>query len=205
MSAPDPTFVRPPSQWRELWLSRLRGFVREPGVLFWVFGFPLVLSVVLGLAFREKGPERFAVVLVEGGAGSADLGKALRASPLLAVTEAAPAAAEASLARAEALVLVRPGATRPELSYDPTRPGTEAAAALVRMALLPAPPDGTPPGAPPTLRTEMGSPARSVMLGLPPCVDERLAVLGETLTPGRLMLSRTGRCGSMVVMPLRSA
>ena len=145
MSAPDPTFVRPPSQWRELWLSRLRGFVREPGVLFWVFGFPLVLSVVLGLAFREKGPERFAVVLVEGGAGSADLGKALRASPLLAVTEAAPAAAEASLARAEALVLVRPGATRPELSYDPTRPGTEAAAALVRMALLPAPPDGTPP------------------------------------------------------------
>lgn len=145
MSAPDPTFVRPPSQLRQLWLSRLRAFVREPGVIFWVFGFPLAMSVVLGLAFREKGPERFPVVVVEGGAAAAGLGKALRASPLLAVTDAPLPVAEASLARAEALVLVRAGAARPELSYDPTRPGAEAAAALVRLSLLPPPAEGTPP------------------------------------------------------------
>lgn len=145
MTTPEPTFVRPPSQLRQLWLSRLRAFLREPGVIFWVFGFPLVLSVILGLAFREKGPERFPVVVAMEGDGAARLAEALRASPLLAVTDALPATAEASLARAETLVLVRVGATRPELSYDPTRPGAEAAAALVRMALLPAPPEGQPP------------------------------------------------------------
>ena len=110
MTASDPGLVRPPSQLRQLWLSRLRAFVREPGVIFWVFGFPLVMSVVLGLAFREKGPERFPVVLVEGDVASPGIGAALRASPLLAVTDAPAPSAEASLARAEALVLVRGGA-----------------------------------------------------------------------------------------------
>ncbi len=35
----------------QLVLSRLREFYREPEAVFWVYGFPLLLSVVLGLAF----------------------------------------------------------------------------------------------------------------------------------------------------------
>lgn len=48
----------------ELVKARLREFLREPGYVFWVFGFPLLLAVGLGLAFRDKKPEppRIAVV-----------------------------------------------------------------------------------------------------------------------------------------------
>jgi ABC transporter DrrB family efflux protein len=37
-----------------LTLARFREFYREPAALFWVYGFPLILAFVLGLAFREK-------------------------------------------------------------------------------------------------------------------------------------------------------
>src|SRR5262245_40714133 len=50
--------------------ARMRGAIREPGVLFWVFGFPILLSIGLGLAFRSRGPEPIKVgVLDEPGAG----------------------------------------------------------------------------------------------------------------------------------------
>jgi ABC-2 type transport system permease protein len=38
---------------RELMLLRVRSFVREPEALFWTFGFPLLLTLGLGLAFRD--------------------------------------------------------------------------------------------------------------------------------------------------------
>ena len=36
--------------------ARLREFVREPEVIFWVYGFPLILAVGLGFAFRSTKP-----------------------------------------------------------------------------------------------------------------------------------------------------
>ena len=41
----------------QLTLMRLREMMREPGALFWTFGFPVLLSVALGIAFRVKGPD----------------------------------------------------------------------------------------------------------------------------------------------------
>src|SRR6188474_3518603 len=38
----------------QLTLSRFREFYREPAALFWVYGFPLILAFVLGLAFSER-------------------------------------------------------------------------------------------------------------------------------------------------------
>jgi ABC-type multidrug transport system permease subunit len=38
----------------QLTLARFREHVREPAVLFWVYGFPLILATALGLAFSEK-------------------------------------------------------------------------------------------------------------------------------------------------------
>jgi ABC-type multidrug transport system permease subunit len=37
----------------QLTLARFREFYREPAALFWVYGFPLILSFALGMAFRE--------------------------------------------------------------------------------------------------------------------------------------------------------
>lgn len=40
---------------RQLMLSQLRVMFREPGVLFWVFGFPILMSWILGVAFSGDG------------------------------------------------------------------------------------------------------------------------------------------------------
>jgi ABC-2 type transport system permease protein len=42
----------------ELTKARLREFYREPGAVFWVFGFPVLMVVVLGLAFRDREPAK---------------------------------------------------------------------------------------------------------------------------------------------------
>src|SRR5437868_4474278 len=41
----------------QLLVSRLKEFYREPEALFWVYGFPLLLAVGLGIAFWDPKPE----------------------------------------------------------------------------------------------------------------------------------------------------
>ena len=43
----------------ELTVVRFKEFLREPDAVFWVFVFPLLLTVALGFAFREKPPENY--------------------------------------------------------------------------------------------------------------------------------------------------
>jgi hypothetical protein len=50
----------------QLILARLREFYREPEVIFWVYGFPLLMVVALGIAFRNKPVERNTVDVQEG-------------------------------------------------------------------------------------------------------------------------------------------
>ncbi len=45
----------------QLVLSRLCEFYREPEVIFWVYGFPLLLAMGLGIAFRERPAEQLTV------------------------------------------------------------------------------------------------------------------------------------------------
>lgn len=48
----------------ELTISRMRIFYREPAAVFWVYGFPLVMALSLGTAFRENPKEQINVDLV---------------------------------------------------------------------------------------------------------------------------------------------
>ena len=50
----------------QLVLARLRAFYREPGAVFWVYGFPLLMVVVLGIAFRANPVEKVTVDVQEG-------------------------------------------------------------------------------------------------------------------------------------------
>ncbi len=50
----------------ELTLARLREFYREPEALFWVYGFPILLVVGLGIAFRNQPVERITVDVRKG-------------------------------------------------------------------------------------------------------------------------------------------
>jgi ABC-2 type transport system permease protein len=51
----------------ELILARAREFYREPEAIFWVYVFPIILALTLGIAFREKPPDPVRVAVVEGG------------------------------------------------------------------------------------------------------------------------------------------
>src|SRR5437867_831655 len=55
----------------QLYLMRLRDFYRQPARIFWVYGFPTLLAIVLGLAFQSRPPAPIPVDLVQGPGGSA--------------------------------------------------------------------------------------------------------------------------------------
>jgi ABC-2 type transport system permease protein len=65
----------------QLFLARLREFYREPEAIFWVYGFPLILAIGLGIAFASKKPQPPTVDIVSPTAtdpGLADLQKKLQ-------------------------------------------------------------------------------------------------------------------------------
>jgi ABC-type multidrug transport system permease subunit len=68
----------------QIFLARLKEFYREPEALFWVYGFPLLLAIGLGIAFwdREPEPPRVDVQGAPGSAPAEELAGQLRAGKL---------------------------------------------------------------------------------------------------------------------------
>jgi ABC-2 type transport system permease protein len=54
------------SGFRHLLGARMKEFAREPEVVFWVFVFPMLLALGLGLAFRNKPADITAIAIVSG-------------------------------------------------------------------------------------------------------------------------------------------
>ena len=55
---------------KELLGARLREFVREPAAVFWVYGFPLLLAIGLGIAFRNRPIEQVFVDVQDNSAAA---------------------------------------------------------------------------------------------------------------------------------------
>jgi ABC-2 type transport system permease protein len=98
------TLEESPDPLKELVKARLREFVREPGYVFWVFGFPLLMAIGLGLAFRSKAPEPPHVALTE--AVSPETARALTKSPRLHTEQLTRREAERQLARTKVDLVV---------------------------------------------------------------------------------------------------
>ncbi|HNF16317.1 MAG TPA: ABC transporter permease, partial [Leptospiraceae bacterium] len=49
----------------ELLKAELKMFYRNPGILFWAFGFPLIMAGILGLAFTKKQEQKYIISVVE--------------------------------------------------------------------------------------------------------------------------------------------
>ncbi|MBV9948195.1 MAG: ABC transporter permease, partial [Myxococcales bacterium] len=113
----------------ELTLARLRSFFREPSTVFWAFGFPILLSIALGVAFRTRPPEAAAVAVVAGPEAERTVA-ALRSSPLLKPRVEDRAAADRLLRAGKVALLVLPGEPR-TYRYDDTRQDARAARLLV--------------------------------------------------------------------------
>jgi len=54
------------SAFTHLVMVRMKELKREPEVVFWVYGFPLLLALGLGIAFRNKPADATSVAVVEG-------------------------------------------------------------------------------------------------------------------------------------------
>ncbi len=113
----------------ELVKMRLREFVREPGVLFWVFAFPLLMAFGLGIAFRSKPPERPRVAVVTE--HTTPLSQALLSSPRVMAEVKDEASARRDLARAKTDVIVRFDSTGPTYIFDGTQEKGPSARMLV--------------------------------------------------------------------------
>ena len=117
----------------ELTIARIKEFVRETEALFWVFGFPLLLTLALGFAFREKPPDRIPVGVVEGPRAQAYV-DALEKSPALQARIFAAREGHDAL-RGGKISLLVDAASPPVYRFDPTRPDSRTARVEVDSAL----------------------------------------------------------------------
>jgi ABC-type multidrug transport system permease subunit len=118
-------------------LTRVRvlGFLREPEAVFWVFAFPVLMALALGIAFRSQGPQKSRIG-VESSPRAAQVTAWLKASPDLEVVTIDAAAGAAALRRGKIAVFVRaPADSSPVLTYDPTRPETRLAQLAAQDAI----------------------------------------------------------------------
>jgi ABC-2 type transport system permease protein len=117
----------------EMTLVRLKEFGREPDVAFWVFAFPLLLTIALGFAFREKAPDRIPVGVTQGPFAQQRLA-ALQKSPSLRPRLYEAKEGREELRRGKISLLVNgDGALLYRL--DPTRPDARTARVEVDDAL----------------------------------------------------------------------
>jgi len=110
-------------------------FVRDPSAIFWVFGFPVLLAIVLGIAFRDEAPSTPRVAVV--GSGRAAIAPGLAAGGRVELVPDAPREEQDTALRLGRIDLIVVAESRPagtalvSYRFDPTRPGAQSARALV--------------------------------------------------------------------------
>src|SRR5689334_12280820 len=117
----------------ELTLSRMREFLREPEAVFWVFAFPVLMALALGVAFRSQKPQEVVAGVVATD-GAQPLTQALQSAGGIRVRAIAPTDVEVALRNGLVSVVIFPG-TPPTYRYDPTRPESHVARLTVDGAL----------------------------------------------------------------------
>src|SRR5215213_8193472 len=117
----------------ELTLARVREFLREPEALFWTFGFPIAISLALGLAFPSSATTRV-IVGVPPGVGISGLRAALTAVDGVTVREIAPADEQRALREGDVHLIVT-DTNPPTYRFDPTRQESRVARLVVDEAL----------------------------------------------------------------------
>ena len=120
-----------------LTIARLREFIRQPESLFWVYLFPILMVVVLGIAFRHQPVEVTQVDVVEQGdhaSFTAPLSKEAGFETTLVSLEEARKRLRTGKT---SLVVIAgsDGSADVEYLYDPQRPGSQAARQAVDRQL----------------------------------------------------------------------
>jgi ABC-2 type transport system permease protein len=117
----------------QLLLARTRELSREPEVVFWVFIFPVLLAVALGIAFRDKPPDTVYVAVVEH-ANAERVARALNAAPPLVAEVIGTEDSARQFRLGKVALVVYPGQVY-GYRYDPSRPDSLLALSLADAAL----------------------------------------------------------------------
>lgn len=121
---------------KQLVQARLREFLREPAAVFWVYGFPMIMIVTLGTAFRSQPIEAIKVSVI---ASSADhpTAAALQQNERFQVTAVSEEAATLGLRTGKTDLVIKPSDSAGDLEFrfDPTRPGSVLARDAANDAL----------------------------------------------------------------------
>ena len=128
----------------EITRARWLEFMRQPEALFWVFCFPVIMAVVLGLAFRSRPPAAIPVAVLGDGPAADRVAAALASSDLLAVERLPEEEGRRALRKARVDLLVVPqagtattGAAVPPVlfRFDPQREEARTARLAADAAL----------------------------------------------------------------------
>jgi ABC-2 type transport system permease protein len=115
--------------------ARFIEFFREPGAIFWTFGFPLLLTVALGIAFRNQAPPRAAIAILEGPDAQV-MAEALTGTTSVEAQVLGPAEAALRLRSGKVALVVVPGADHAvTYRFDASRPEAVAVRLAVDDAL----------------------------------------------------------------------
>ncbi|MDQ6771136.1 MAG: ABC transporter permease [Gemmatimonadota bacterium] len=117
----------------QLTLVRFREFIREPEAVFWTFIFPILLAAGLGIAFRQRGPDKVAIGVVNSSSGSAAVIESLRRDSSLVVTTYDDSSAARALRTGKVALLVIPGSAKDSVRYVYDRGRSEAANARLQV------------------------------------------------------------------------
>ena len=117
----------------ELVRARLLEIVREPEALFWMFVFPVLMAVALGIAFPSRTVDTVIVGVVEG-PQAVQTTKVLTAVPGVQVKPLTADDASLALRRATVQLVIESG-TSTSYRFDPARPESRLARRVVDDAL----------------------------------------------------------------------
>jgi ABC-2 type transport system permease protein len=117
----------------QLTLVRFREFIREPEAVFWTFIFPILLAAGLGIAFRQRGPDKVQVGVVSGTAGSAGVVQSLARDSTLVVAMYDDSSAARALRTGRVALLVVPGSAKDSVRYVYDRGRSEAVSARLMV------------------------------------------------------------------------
>ena len=114
----------------QLTMVRFRLLLREPEAIFWIFIFPILLAVGLGIAFRNRPAD-----VLQVGATTAQLTQSLAADPGLTAATMDEAAGTHALATGGILLLVIQRPDGVAYKFDDTNPDARTARLLADGAI----------------------------------------------------------------------
>src|ERR1700740_547020 len=114
----------------QLTMARFRLFIREPEAIFWIFVFPILLTVGLGIAFRNRPAD-----VLQVGATTVQLTHALAADKGLTATTMNEAEGTRALATGSILLFAVQTPDGVSNKFDETNPDARTARMVVDRAI----------------------------------------------------------------------